>query len=212
MRSDVAFEVGQRYWPRCWGRQWWTKQWVKFLAWYICAKNCCLTLVCLVQIALFACVDSYLFTSVGAAKELYRNGLRFIGVVKTATRGFPKAFLASVELNQRGDFFAFASDSADELDPAMAAFVWMDRERRYFITTAGRGSLGRNAIHSLPMAASKSRSECSSGAGHHDHQEATSHCRDLLYYLWCYRQAQSVSPRQSLDREEDWNEGLVGSC
>ena len=87
------------------------------------------------------CADSY-FASVGAAKELYRNGLRFIGVVKTATRGFPKTFLTNVELNQRGDFFALASDSADELDPAMAAFVWMDRERRYFIATAGALSEG----------------------------------------------------------------------
>ena len=33
------------------------------------------------------CADSY-FASVGAAKELFRNGLRFIGVVKTAR--FPK--------------------------------------------------------------------------------------------------------------------------
>jgi hypothetical protein len=35
------------------------------------------------------CADSY-YASVGAAKELYRNGLRFIGVVKTAKKGFPK--------------------------------------------------------------------------------------------------------------------------
>ena len=87
------------------------------------------------------CADSY-FASVGAAKEFYRNGLRFIGVVKTATRGFPKAFLTSVELNQRGDFFALALDSADKSDPAMAAFVWMDRERRYLIAKAGALSKG----------------------------------------------------------------------
>jgi hypothetical protein len=87
------------------------------------------------------CADSY-FASVGAAKELYRNGLRFIGVVKTATKGFPKTYLTSVELHQRGDFLALASDPADELDPAMAAFVWMDRERRYFIATAGSLSEG----------------------------------------------------------------------
>jgi hypothetical protein len=76
------------------------------------------------------CADSY-YASVGAAKELYRNGLRFIGVVKTATKGFPKTYLTNVELHQRGDFLALA------LDPRMAAFVWMDRERRYFIATAG---------------------------------------------------------------------------
>ena len=89
------------------------------------------------------CADSYYFASVGAAKEpLYRNGLRFIGVDKTATRGFPKTFLTSVELNQRGDFLALALDSDNNLDPTMAAFVWMDRERRYFIATAGALSEG----------------------------------------------------------------------
>ncbi len=37
------------------------------------------------------CADSY-FAFVGAAKELFRNVLRFIGVVKTASRGYPKPF------------------------------------------------------------------------------------------------------------------------
>ena len=37
------------------------------------------------------CANSY-FASVGAAKELFRYGLRFIGVVKTATRVYPKPF------------------------------------------------------------------------------------------------------------------------
>jgi hypothetical protein len=82
------------------------------------------------------CADSY-FASVGAAKELYRNGLRFIGVVKTATKGYPKIYLTNVELHQRGDFLALASDPSSNEEPRMAAFVWMDRERRYVIATAG---------------------------------------------------------------------------
>ncbi len=82
------------------------------------------------------CADSY-FDSVGAAKELYRNRLRFIGVVKTATKGFPKSYLTNVELHERGNFHAVASGKTDAMDPYMAAFVWMDRERRYFIATAG---------------------------------------------------------------------------
>ena len=81
------------------------------------------------------CADSY-FASVGAAKELFRNGLRFIGVVKTATRGYPKSFLTSVELQNRGDFVALRSN-ATENSPELGAMVWMDRERRYFISTAG---------------------------------------------------------------------------
>jgi Transposase IS4 len=86
------------------------------------------------------CADSY-FASVGAAKELFRLGLRFIGVVKTATRGFPKTYLTGVELNNRGDFLALkASATADS--PEYGAMVWMDRERRYFISTAGSFEAG----------------------------------------------------------------------
>ena len=86
------------------------------------------------------CADSY-FASVGAAKELYRNGLRFIGVVKTATRGYPKTFLTSVELQNRGDFLALRSNATED-SPELGAMVWMDRERRYFISTAGSFEAG----------------------------------------------------------------------
>ena len=81
------------------------------------------------------CADSY-FASVGAAKELFRNGLRFIGVVKTATRGYPKPSLTSVELQNRGDFVALWSN-ATENSSEHGAMLWMDKERRYFISTAG---------------------------------------------------------------------------
>ena len=37
------------------------------------------------------CADIYV-ASLGAAQERMRNGVRFIGVVKTATRRFPKQF------------------------------------------------------------------------------------------------------------------------
>ena len=43
------------------------------------------------------CADSY-FESVTAAELIYLNGLKFIGVVKTATRKYPMAHLASQEL------------------------------------------------------------------------------------------------------------------
>jgi hypothetical protein len=82
------------------------------------------------------CANSY-FPSVGLAKELFRNGLRFIGVVKTATREYyPKPFLTSVKLQNRGDFVALRSN-ATENSPELGAMVWMDREGRYFISTAG---------------------------------------------------------------------------
>ena len=48
------------------------------------------------------CSDSY-FASVTAVEELEKLGLRFIGVVKTATKKFPMAYLDSIDLEGRGD-------------------------------------------------------------------------------------------------------------
>jgi hypothetical protein len=45
------------------------------------------------------CADSY-FASVGAALELRQIGLGFIGVVKTATKRFPMAYLLRLEFSQ----------------------------------------------------------------------------------------------------------------
>jgi hypothetical protein len=79
------------------------------------------------------CADSY-FASVGAAEELEKMGLGFIGVVKTATRRFPQAHLSAIELHNRGDFRGVYTKDANGNTKAMA-FVWMDRDRRYFIAT-----------------------------------------------------------------------------
>jgi Transposase IS4 len=79
------------------------------------------------------CADSY-FASVGAAEELKRLGMRFIGVVKTATRRFPMAYLSGVELQQRGDRQGVITKD-NEGKPSLLAFVWMDQERRYFIAS-----------------------------------------------------------------------------
>jgi hypothetical protein len=43
------------------------------------------------------CADSY-FASVATLKELKRIGLRFIGVVKTATKQFPQPYLSNLEM------------------------------------------------------------------------------------------------------------------
>ena len=60
-------------------------------------------------------------------------GLRFIGVVKTATREFPQQYLSTVELPAKGDYKGVLN-----IDPTngytLLAFVWVDRERRYFIS------------------------------------------------------------------------------
>jgi hypothetical protein len=90
------------------------------------------------------CGDSY-FASVGACEEMQRIGLRFIGVVKTATRQFPMAYLSSLELVQRGDRHGLTTPGPDGT-PKMLAFVWMDRNRRYFI--ANTSSLLEGAPYS----------------------------------------------------------------
>lgn len=78
--------------------------------------------------------DSY-FASVQSALRLKSIGLRFIGVVKTAHKEFPMNYLSRYEMpGGRGDRKALHShDSASATD--LLAFVWVDRERRYFITT-----------------------------------------------------------------------------
>jgi hypothetical protein len=90
------------------------------------------------------CADSY-FASVGAAEELEKMGLGFIGVVKTATKRFPQRYLSSIELQARGDTRGVYTTNGSS-EPAMMAFVWMDRDRRYFI--ASRSSLEPGLIYS----------------------------------------------------------------
>ena len=60
-------------------------------------------------------------------------GLRFIGVVKTATKGYPQQYLSMIELPQKGDYKGVIN-----IHPitgyTLLAFVWVDRERHYFIS------------------------------------------------------------------------------
>ncbi len=88
------------------------------------------------------CADSY-FASVTTAEELHKIGLRFIGVVKTATRKFPMACLSRKELTNRGDRFALIHKGREHQEGEnhhcfdLLAYVWMERDRRYFIASAG---------------------------------------------------------------------------
>jgi hypothetical protein len=77
------------------------------------------------------CGDSY-FASKSTALELLRLGLGFIGVVKTATRGYPVEYLHGVVAQERGQWKGVVHkiDGHDTL----YAFMWVDRDRRYFIT------------------------------------------------------------------------------
>ena len=49
------------------------------------------------------CADSY-FSSVSTAKEIMRLGMRFIGVVKNASKQFTMAFLQALEFEKRGEW------------------------------------------------------------------------------------------------------------
>jgi Transposase IS4 len=73
------------------------------------------------------CADSY-FASVQAACRLFDLNFRFIGVIKTATKLFPKAYLGKVELPIRGTVAALTSvhDGVQLL-----AFVYCDRDCHY---------------------------------------------------------------------------------
>ena len=81
-----------------------------------------------------AVADSY-FASVMTAEACCKIGLQFIGVVKTATRKFPHQCLQACELEERGSFKASFHHKTHESDPDTMAFIWMDRDRRCFVST-----------------------------------------------------------------------------
>ena len=81
------------------------------------------------------CADSY-FASVQTATALRDNGMRFIGVVKTATRGYPMAYLSAKPMTGRGTWYSMTS-RRDASGNNVSAVLWVDRERRYFVATTG---------------------------------------------------------------------------
>ena len=82
------------------------------------------------------CADSY-FVSVPAAEEFWKHGLRFIGIIKTATPESPMAYLSNIEFQNRGDMSGLLTRPVDRTKPVLGAFFWVDRNRRYFIFTGG---------------------------------------------------------------------------
>ena len=55
--------------------------------------------------------------------------------MKTATKKYPMVYLSRIELNQgRGQRVGVVLKSNEV--PTMMAYVWMDRDRRYFISAA----------------------------------------------------------------------------
>ena len=75
------------------------------------------------------CADSYL-ESVPTAEELWKHGLRFIGVIKTETLQFPIAYLSNIEFQNCGDMSGFLTIPVDRMNPVLGDFFLADQDRR----------------------------------------------------------------------------------
>ena len=80
------------------------------------------------------CADSY-FASANAVTVMRTIGLRFIGVVKTATKQFPMSYLSNLQLVQCRDYKGLVARGTD-WQPTMLSFIWMDQDHCYFIASA----------------------------------------------------------------------------
>ena len=92
------------------------------------------------------CADSY-FASVPAAEELWKHGIRFIGVIKTATRKFPMAHLSNIEFQNRGNMNGLLTSTVNRTKPMLGDSVWMDRNRQYLIFIGVSTEKGRPYTH-----------------------------------------------------------------
>ena len=86
------------------------------------------------------------FASLKLAEELYRRGIRFLGVIKNNTTGFPKEWLSTTALQgSPGEFKMLVHDPETPNFPRVGAVVWVVRARRFYIGTCSNARLG------LPM-------------------------------------------------------------
>jgi hypothetical protein len=91
------------------------------------------------------CANSY-FASIVTAVKLKRIGLRFIGVVKLATRRYPMACLSQLEMTSRGEWKGLVTDRILDGSCDLMAFVWVDQDRQYFISTASNLNRGWSPV------------------------------------------------------------------
>lgn len=91
------------------------------------------------------CGDSF-FASFQTAVSLYEHGLRFIGIVQSATTNFPRQYLGSKQMRGLGDYHSVVTTvSRDGRDPFdIMALTWVDISPRFFISTVGTTQPGRN--------------------------------------------------------------------
>ena len=74
-----------------------------------------------------------------------QEGLKFIGVVKTATKMLPMKYVQSIELQKSGDRVGLVRRK-EEGDCDLLGFTWMDRQRRDFIYSSSSTSDGEPKI------------------------------------------------------------------
>eukprot|EP00170_Pyropia_yezoensis_P002952 contig_12388_g2959 len=79
------------------------------------------------------CADSY-FASVAGAMLLLSMGLRFVGVIKTATRGYPMAALSVIPVAARGGHASFTHVNAEGKTDMMAV-MWDDLKLEHKFVT-----------------------------------------------------------------------------
>ena len=87
----------------------------------------------------FVCANPF-FASVHSAERLLANVLRFTGVIKTATKGFPVSFLSHLEMSGKGQHVIMIFKNTE--GPHLMAVMLIDRGRRYFVSSAGTTNPG----------------------------------------------------------------------
>ena len=80
------------------------------------------------------------FASVNTCVQLNKNRLGFIGVVKQATKYFPIEPLSRTIMPHKGQY-AGMSTIVD--NHTIMSYVWSDRDRRYFVASAGSLAAGK---------------------------------------------------------------------
>lgn len=69
-------------------------------------------------------------------EALFRNGLRFSGVVKNPTTDCPMKHLSNIEVDRRGEHATCVSEESGT-KPNLLVVIWTDREPRFFFCSAG---------------------------------------------------------------------------
>ena len=70
--------------------------------------------------------------------------MKFIVVVKTATRKYTTAHLAFKEPEKRGERYGLIKRNTSPYGCDLLEYVWMDQDRRYFITSGSSMDAGAN--------------------------------------------------------------------